>query len=161
MNPTWLDYARSEVGVAASGEDGSNPRVEEYHRTVNSRGWDDKIPWCSSFVNWCVQQAGLRGTNSALARSWLEWGVALENPCVGCVVVLWREDPDSPKGHVGLFLRADEQHVFLLGGNQLGAVREHFYPKNAVLGYRWPELGTMPDELPTPMSGLARGRDST
>jgi len=38
----------------------------------------------------------------------------------------------------GFFLRADAQHVHLLGGNQLEQVREHFYPLSSVLGYRWP-----------------------
>jgi len=28
----------------------------------------------------------------------------------------------------------------MLGGNQLGAVREHAYPIESVLGYRWPDL---------------------
>ncbi len=138
MKPTWLDYARSEKGVAALTGSESSARVEEYHRSVSEKPWDDKIPWCSSFLNWCMRQAGLPGTQSALARSWLSWGIPLTEPRVGCIVVLWREDQDSPKGHVGLFLRQDEKHVHLLGGNQLGAVREHFYPKEMILGYRWP-----------------------
>ena len=33
----------------------------------------------------------------------------------------------------------DGAEVVLLGGNQLGEVREHAYPAACVLGYRWPE----------------------
>ena len=55
--------------------------------------------------------------------------------------MLWREEPTSWKGHVCFYLREDEEHVFLLGGNQLEQVREHFYPKKTVLAYRWPEQG--------------------
>lgn len=39
---------------------------------------------------------------------------------------------------IGFYLRADPQHIHLLGGNQLEQVREHFYPASTVLGYRWP-----------------------
>jgi uncharacterized protein (TIGR02594 family) len=85
-----------------------------------------------------MRQAGLAGTGSALARSWLEWGVALDEPRPGCVVIVTRDDPKSWKGHVGFYLRSDGEFVYLLGGNQLDQVREHFYPLDGVLGYRWP-----------------------
>jgi len=52
--------------------------------------------------------------------------------------VLWRDDPQSWKGHVAFFVREDGDDVVLLGGNQLESVREHRYPRANVLGYRWP-----------------------
>jgi uncharacterized protein (TIGR02594 family) len=88
---------------------------------------------------------GIAGTGSALARSWLEWGQALENPVPGCLVVLYRDDPGSWKGHVGFYLRSDARYIYLLGGNQLEQVREHFYRLKCVLGYRWP-AATVPDD---------------
>lgn len=138
MPPPWLEVARSEFGVATMPEGQSHPRVEEYHRTVTDRGWNDKVPWCSSFLNWCFLRAGIPGTNSGLARSWLNWGTALETPRVGCLVILWRDDPASEKGHAGFFLRQDEARVYLWGGNQLGAVCENSYPREMILGFRWP-----------------------
>jgi uncharacterized protein (TIGR02594 family) len=139
MNPLWLSVAAAEVGVAQYPAGRSNARISEYHEGTNIRGRDDKAPWCSSFVNWCLAQAGIAGTGSALARSWLEWGRSLAEPVPGCIVVLQRDDPNSWKGHVGFYLRSDSQHIYLLGGNQLEQVREHFYPIDSVLGYRWPE----------------------
>ncbi len=134
----WFSVALKEDGVASRPAGESHPRIEEYHRTVNEKGWDDKVPWCSSFLNWCMLQAGLPGTNSALARSWLDWGVPLATPRTGCVVVLWREDPASPKGHAGFFLHQDAELVYLWGGNQLGRVCVNSYPVGMILGYRWP-----------------------
>ncbi len=116
----------------------SNPRITQYHEGTSIHGYDDKVNWCSSFVHWSLGQAGIVGTGSALARSWLDWGVPLAAPVPGCVVVLWREDPNSWKGHVGYYLRHDAQHIHLFGGNQLESVREHTYPVDTVLGYRWP-----------------------
>jgi uncharacterized protein (TIGR02594 family) len=138
QEPPWLEVARREVGVHACPPGASNPRITEYHAGTNIAGYDDKASWCSSFVNWCLLQSGVAGTNSALARSWLEWGQSLTEPIPGCIAVLWRESPDSWKGHVGYYLRHTAEEVFLLGGNQLEAVREHSYPTQCVLSYRWP-----------------------
>ena len=134
----WMDAAFAEVGVSTCPPGSSNPRITQYHAHTNIAGYDDKASWCSSFVNWSLAQAGIAGTGSALARSWLTWGDAIDAPRVGCIVVLSRDDPTGWKGHVGFFLRADEENLYLLGGNQLDQVREHFYPRANLLGYRWP-----------------------
>ena len=136
--PSWITFAVGEIGVRTFPPGQCNPRVVEYHALTNIRGYDDKASWCSSFVNWSLAQAGIAGTGSALARSWLEWGKALDQPEPGCIVILSREDPNSWKGHVGFFLRFEQDRIYLLGGNQLEEVREHFYPRSTVLGYRWP-----------------------
>jgi uncharacterized protein (TIGR02594 family) len=134
----WLRIARAELGVRSFPAGRSNPRITDYHAGTNIAGYDDKANWCSSFVQWTLARLGIAGTGSALARSWLAWGEALDEPRVGCIAVLWREDPQSWKGHVGFFLRIEGDDLVLLGGNQLEAVREHRYPRSAVLGWRWP-----------------------
>ncbi|MBC7603145.1 MAG: TIGR02594 family protein [Ramlibacter sp.] len=133
-----MSGALAERGVRTFAPGQSNPRVTQYHELTNIRGYDDKASWCSSFVNWSLTQVGIAGTNSALARSWLEWGKPLAEPIPGCIAVLTRDDPAGWKGHVGFFLRTDDERVYLWGGNQLEEVREHSYPVNTVLGYRWP-----------------------
>ena len=134
----WFHIAHGEIGVAQFPAGQSNSRITQYHDGTNIRGYDDKASWCSSFVNWCLDQVGIAGTGSALARSWLDWGEPLAAPVPGCIVVLSRDDPSGWKGHVGFYLRSDDAFVYLLGGNQLERVREHFYPMTSVLGYRWP-----------------------
>jgi uncharacterized protein (TIGR02594 family) len=154
-DPKWLTIARGELGVREytafrPGPKGasSNPRIEEYQRAANGRE-DDDVPWCSSFVNWCMKQAGLPGTDRGAARSWLRWGVPLQEPRPGCVVVLWRESRESYKGHVGLYARTGQapDSVALIGGNQMNAVRVASFPSSRVLAYRWPSeamLAAMP-----------------
>ena len=137
-HPSWLSIAAAETGVRTFAPGQSNPRITEYHAHTNIRGYDDKASWCSSFVNWSLAQVGIPGTGSALARSWLEWGEPLNEPVLGCIAVLSRDDPSGWKGHVGFFLRTEAEQVHLLGGNQLQQVREHYYPLASVLGYRWP-----------------------
>lgn len=140
-HPHWIAIALAELGIRRFPPGSVNPRIVEYNGQTNLVGYDDKISWCSSFVNWCMARAGLRGTGSALARSWLEWGRPLERPVYGCIAVLTRDDPASWKGHVGFYLRHDDTHVHLFGGNQLDEVRELAYPLTDVIGYRWPDAG--------------------
>ena len=134
----WLRVARAEIGVHNFPAGSSNPRVDEYHASANAARYDDKASWCSSFVHWTLGKVGVAGTGSALARSWLAWGQPLDEPRAGCVAVLWRDEPQSWKGHVGFFLRLEGDDVVLLGGNQLEAVREHRYQRSRVLAWRWP-----------------------
>jgi uncharacterized protein (TIGR02594 family) len=139
---TWLAVAKREMdtGVDEIQGAGDNPRIAEYHRTTtlpSSLADQDETPWCSSFVNWCLAQAGLRGTGSALARSWLDWGIVVERPTRGSITV-FRRDGGPNLGHVGFYWSAAGDRILVLGGNQGDQVSIKGYPKSDVLGYRWP-----------------------
>ena len=71
--PPWLVIARAEMGVCVHPSGSSHPWIGEYHEHAGISGYDDKVSWCSSFINWSLAQVGITGTGSALARSWLEW----------------------------------------------------------------------------------------
>jgi uncharacterized protein (TIGR02594 family) len=135
--PLWLQIARAETGQAEVPGPGSNPRILEYHATVAGQIKTDDVPWCSSFVNFCVTHAGLQGTNSAAARSWLTWGKAAPTPKVGAIAVFSRGA--QPAGHVGFYVGETESFVLVLGGNQGDTVSIVRYPKDRVLGYRVPK----------------------
>lgn len=137
-DPTWLIIARNELGVSEIPGPANAPRVIEYHQKTSLKAKKDSVPWCSSFVNFCMAEAGMLGTNSAAARSWLKWGAELEEPRIGCVVVFWRKGKNSAYGHVGFYVGETETHVLCLGGNQKDKVCVMKYPKSRVLGYRWP-----------------------
>ena len=141
-DPTpWMDIARGERGVKEiSGRD-HNARILEYHGTTGMGTWGasrDETAWCSSFVNWCMVKAGIEGTNSAMARSWLKWGREIDRPVPGCVVVLRRGAGNS--GHVGFYDSSDATHITLLGGNQSDEVCLKDYRSSDVLGYRMPTV---------------------
>lgn len=142
-NPAWYEIALAEKakGIREIRGRDHHPRILEYHRATTLAATDDETSWCSSFVNWCFQQADFPGTNSAAARSWLNWGQPLTTPKPGCVVVLWRESPNSWKGHVGFYAGEQGNSILVLGGNQSDgnteAVNISPYPKSRLLGYRW------------------------
>lgn len=135
----WFEIAQSEIGVREIVGRGDNPRIVEYHHSTTLDAGSaslDETPWCSSFVNWCVERAGYAGTDSAWARSWLNWGVPTAQPTVGTIAIFTRDGG----GHVGFYVSENEGEVQVLGGNQRDAVNIAHYPKKDLLGYRNPHF---------------------
>lgn len=133
----WWPIAQRELGVKEAAGPADNPRIVQYLRSTTldaPTASNDETPWCSAFVNWCVEQSGYEGTNSAAARSWLHWGRSLERPTLGCIVVLTREGG----GHVGFYAGEEGDNLLIFGGNQSNAVRVSPYAKTRLLGYRAP-----------------------
>jgi uncharacterized protein (TIGR02594 family) len=133
----WMKIARQELGQVEVSGSGSNPRIEQYHATTRLGSKTDSVPWCSSFVNFCLKTSGLSGTDSALARSWLSWGIEAPSLVPGCIVVLERGQP--PKGHVGFYVGRDGQRIQLLGGNQGDAVSIASFDSRRIIGKRMPD----------------------
>ena len=134
---TWLNVAWRYLGVGEIPGPADSPAVEAFHDSVDASDAGDDVAWCSAFVNYCMEQAGLPGTDSRAARSWLDWGISVDPPLYGCVCVLWRGSPSSWKGHVGFWIDEIGDEVVMLGGNQGNQVSVRRYPKSRVLGYRW------------------------
>lgn len=136
--PKWLEIAKKEVGVGEIVGHQNNPRILQYHDETSLNASDDETSWCSSFANWVMKQAGLKGTNNAAARSWLNWGKSIPIPRVGCIVVFERGN-SGWQGHVALYINQDDHgNLQVLGGNQGNKVSIANYPKSKLLGYRWP-----------------------
>lgn len=131
------DIGKKEEGVH-EWEPGSNPRIVEYHSYTSLKAPDDAVAWCSSFMNWCCFKAGIRGTNSAAARSWMSWGEVVDDPQIGDIVVLQRGKSKS-EGHVGFFEGFNTSGLPLVkvfAGNQGNSVCSQWMQKGHVLGYR-------------------------
>ena len=144
----YMERALGEIGVCEYPGVEHNPRVLEYHSTTSLGDWGrswDETPWCSSYVNWCVQPY-MDGTDNALARSWLRWGVEVDAE-FGCVCVIKRRARGSDKRtgsrggyHVGFFLNYSRGNVVLLSGNAGDRVGIDTYSKRSyeTLAFRGP-----------------------
>ena len=132
------DLAKKEEGVH-EWEPGSNPRIVEYHSHTSLKAPDDAVPWCSSFMNWVCFKSGVKGTNSAAARSWLAWGEPVDNPQVGDLVILQRGKSKS-QGHVGFYEGINEKVnlplIKVFAGNVGDRVATSWEQAGHVLGYR-------------------------
>lgn len=144
--PKWLEIAEGEIGVAEK-RGGENPRILDYHAATSLRAREDEIPWCASFVNWCLREAGIPGTNSAAAISFASWGDRITEPREGCVTVIRqrKKGQDQATGsasgnHVAFFKKIENGRIFLLGGNQSDSVKVSSFGLGSydVTTYRWP-----------------------
>lgn len=137
----WLDIAEGELGILEIEGPGDHPRIVEYHQTTTLKATDDEVPWCSSFVNWVMEQVGYQGTSSARARSWAKWGKKIKDPKPGAIVILSR-GKNPALGHVGFFMgfANSGRSVSILGGNQSNSVSIQNYPVSRVVSFRWPDL---------------------
>lgn len=135
----WMPIALDEMGVTETPGTGNTPRIVEYLRSTTigaGLAGRDATPWCSAFVNWCLKRAGVQGTNSAAARSWLHWGEGIATPRRGCIVVFSRD----AGGHVAFFMNATPDWILVLGGNQGDRVSIGKYASHRLLEYRVPSV---------------------
>jgi uncharacterized protein (TIGR02594 family) len=143
MRLKLFEVAKLEIGVKEF-TNGSNPRIEEYHKAasvLNDKSMTDDVSWCSAFACFIVETCGLKSTNNRAARSWLKWGVETQTPKRGDIVIFWRGSIDGWQGHVAFFDRFDENgNVRCLGGNQKDEVCVSTYLSNRVIGYRTNQL---------------------
>lgn len=122
-----------------------NPVIIKYHASTTLKSKTDETPWCSSFVNWVMQQAKIQGTNSAAAASWLNWGEKTTAKA-GAITIIRNgaaanSSLTSSGNHVGFLVKETATHYELLGGNQSNMVRVTPFPKSSwtLRGYRWPK----------------------
>ena len=133
--PPWLTLARAELGVREVPGSGNNPRVVDYFAdAAHPEIKRDSVYWCAAFVGAMLKRAGIEPSGSLMARSYLNWGIELKEPRVGCIVVFKRGAP--PSGHVAFYLGGS---IKVLGGNQSDAVTIATYRRSSLLGFRWPK----------------------
>lgn len=137
MNEILMDMLANYGLTEVEGPE-SNERILEFFREIGY-DWvtdDSSTAWCSAVLNYFAKKRGMERSGKLDARSWLKVGEMILDPEVGDIVVLWREKPESWKGHVGLFIARNVKYIYLLGGNQSNAINITAYPRDRVLGYR-------------------------
>ncbi len=116
-SPEWLTAGEGEIGVSECGKGCNNDRISEYHASTEGGAATEETPWCSSFVNWCLEQAGIDGTDSKGSQSWLTWkgGCKLDKPAVGAIAVFKNRNNDG--GHVAFVAGQNPKgQIIYLGG---------------------------------------------
>lgn len=139
--PVWFHEAGRLMGTREIAGAKSNPVIMGWAQKIG--GWvqnaynNDDIPWCGLFVAHCVGVTlpdEKLPANPLSALAWAKFGVALDKPRLGAVVVFKR--PGG--GHVGFYVGEDATTVTVRGGNQSNAVTETRILKSRLVGYRWP-----------------------
>lgn len=140
--PEWISKAITELGEVEVAGAKSNPRILEYRRMASCTlgGDDGAVPWCAIFVNAMLAQSAVKGTGSAMARSFANSKdfERLEKPMVGCITVI-SSNRGPASGHVFFYAGENGLFFFGLGGNQSDAVSVDAFHKSKLVGHYWPK----------------------
>jgi uncharacterized protein (TIGR02594 family) len=111
--PDYLQYAEAMLGS----QEGQRA-LSDYLRGGGQYLDPATRAWCAAFVNSTLQQAGYKGTGSDLAKSFLNYGQAVDQGGIQAGDLgVW--DRGGQYGHVGIVEEYDKAHnrVKLLSGN--------------------------------------------
>lgn len=136
-HPVHYQVAYNEIGQKEIYGSKHNKKILEYHQATTLKATSDEVAWCSSFVSWCLEMAGIKSTRSAAARSYLNFGkkVSLADAKIGDIVVFQRGS-SSWQGHVGFYAGKQGSQILVLGGNQSNSVNITPYSTAKLLGVR-------------------------
>lgn len=113
---------------------------EAFRRCGLPNASDDKDAWCSAGLCRVFDDVGVKSPRTAGARNWLQWGIPLEQPRLGCVQVFKRVDPKNPSAaHVNLYVADLGTRLAGEGCNQANAIGIDLHPRDDLLGWRWTE----------------------
>ena len=133
-----IEVARQMLGKT---EGRDRAALMDYLKTGGANLDPATTAWCAAYVNSTLEQAGYSGTGSNMARSFLEWGNAVEGDPQPGDVGVWPRGSDQTKGHVGFVESYDPKTgtVQLLAGNQGDAVSSKPWSFANALGFRRPD----------------------
>jgi len=135
--PAWLAAARGYIGTKEIPGKDTTPTIQRWLRALRAWWNDDETPWCGTAVAAWMLEAGIQQlpVHWYRAKGWIGWGIPLQQPVVGCVVVFERDGG----GHVGLVVGVDRAGRRMgLGGNQGNRVCVAPFDRSRVIGYQWP-----------------------
>lgn len=138
----WLIEARRHIGVKEVPGKANSPTIQKWLLGLKAWWSGDDVPWCGVFVAHCIKSADIAlPKHWYRAKDWLNWGVVLNKPLEGCVVVFDRQGG----GHVGFVVGVDKAgNLMVLGGNQRDAVNILPFGLDRNPQYRWPALTPLP-----------------
>lgn len=143
IDQPWIVEAKKHIGLKEVKGAKHNQHIVDFWKAIKRGGIkDDETPWCAAYVGAMLESVGVVSSRFESARSYLEWGVKLNRPCYGCVVVFTR----NGGGHVGFVVgKTASGDLLVLGGNQGDAVNIRAFPLSRVNGYRYPAGQMIPN----------------
>lgn len=119
--------AELKVGAGEVGGNNRGPFVKKYLNGLAPEGKDGS--WCAGFVSYCFSQnpagmpfpyaVGARNILQAFnKRGWAHKPGEGYLPQPGDIVVWWRDQPSSGKGHIGLVYQLSDGFLYTIEGNK-------------------------------------------
>lgn len=93
-------------------------KTDNYHKEISLSGDLDTVPWCASFVNFALKEAGYPYEKSPGSQfpTWSKKFVKINKPVYGALMV-WRK---GKEGHIAFVYGKDipTEEIIAIGGNQ-------------------------------------------
>lgn len=148
--PSWLQAARRDEGLAEIPGPQSNPVILAMARAIGAPAWyhNDDQPWCAVAMNfWLLESGhpmaiGSRGDffDRLRALTFNTYGQDLARPALGAIGVFTR-----PEGaHVGMYLGQFRDLFYIYGGNQSNRVGGTWMNARRLKSWRWPPNEPLP-----------------
>lgn len=142
-----LRIAESHIGVREAPGEANNPLIVSWGKAAGIDWYrKDADAWCAVAVGGWLAEAGLPTTSSALARSYMDWGIRIGEPIPGAVVVFPR-GPNPLYGHVGIVKKVNgDGTIEIVNGNVSNMVKVSTRRVSEILpgGIRWAKDEPLP-----------------
>jgi TIGR02594 family protein len=136
-DPKWLVLGIKDVGFQ---EIGTNRGIDHFIKSAKTGSLGD--PWCAIWINAKLEDSGVPGSRSAMARSFENHPNfrKLEGPARGAIGTMWRGSRSAGTGHVFFYAGHDAQgRTIGLAGNQGDGVKYASQDTSRIVGYYWPK----------------------
>lgn len=144
QTPTYLEHAKSlslKNICEIPGDDGNHPWIISALTAMKIENPTDEMGWCASGLNKILHESGYIGTNSALAKSFLNWGKSIkDSPKLGAICIFF--DGENYHATILAQLKIESLNMgesFLcIGCNQGGTIRTSPYLVKTLVDMRYP-----------------------
>lgn len=114
-NPKIVNLAKGEIGKGEIGKNNAGQYVKLYNRGLEAA-------WCAGFVSYILQQAGFTDLDYSLSAKTLYNQAKSKNrvvlqPQAGYIIIFWRDNPKSWKGHAGIVENVSKDYIFTIEAN--------------------------------------------
>jgi len=136
-DPKWLVLGIKDVGFQ---EIGVNRGIEQFIKSAKTGSIGD--PWCAIWINAKLEDSGVPGSRSAMARSFESHTNfrKIEGPARGAIGTMWRGSRTAGTGHVFFYVGHDSQgRTIGIAGNQGDGVKYAPQDASRIIGYYWPK----------------------
>lgn len=148
LEPQWVRLARADLGLQEIPGKDTHPKIRQWLIDLGAWWRDDETAWCGVAAGHWIRSCGYRVPRSPWrARAWLDWGLEIDEPCIGAVAIYSRKGG----GHVNFLVgQTPDGRLLGIGGNQGNRVSIAAFDPARLIGLRWPREAAMLVSLTLP-----------
>ena len=130
-----IEIAQQEIGKGEISKNNYGSHVRKYLKGKEG------LSWCAGFVSYTLEKSGVKFKYSLGARDLFGQFERTNDPKSGDLILFWRDNISSWKGHIGIIEKVDDIYIYTIEGNvgiYPAEVRRFKYDKNKVpklIGY--------------------------